>query len=117
MDVAIITHYLFSKDPDGVDIHQELERAIYSASIVKFTTDSFFDQKLADYVNQMLSQYSSFGDDVNHMAVEAQKRLPVDNVDELWETFEAQLIGRPFGDCGKKRIVEWLANGLKWQIS
>lgn len=117
MKVAIIAHYLFSKDPDGVDIHQELERAIYSASIVKFTTDSFFDQTLADYVNQMLGQWPSFSEDVHHMAIEAQKKFQVNNVDELLEIFEGQLIGRPFGDCGEKRIVEWLANGLKWQIS
>ena len=116
MNIAIKSHLTFSKNPLEGNVHKELERVLYSASILIFITESFFGEPLHAFVTKMIDKWPVFEEDVNEMASVAKEKFTIDNIDDLWLTLEEQLNGRPFGDCGQIREVSWFELGIIWNV-
>lgn len=116
MNIAIKSHLAFSKDPLGVNVHDELEKALYYVSIIIFITKSFFKEPYAAFVTNNVAELDYFDEDVDYMASVAKEKFSIDNIDELWPILEEQLNGRPFGDCGSFREVSWSELGIIWNV-
>jgi hypothetical protein len=117
MDNAIKSHLVFSKEPLGVNIHDELEKALYHTSMIIFITESFFKEPYTTFVNNRIKKWDYFDEDVDYMASVAIENSPIDNMDDLWLMMEEQLNGRPFGDCGYSREVSWSELGVIWNVN
>ena len=37
--------------------------------------------------------------------------------DDLWQTVQEQLFGRPFGDAARRREISWSALGVEWHVA
>lgn len=117
MNNAIKGHFAFSKDPLGVHIHDELEKALIYTSIIIFIAKSFFKEPYCTFVTNKIKEWDYFDEDVDYMAYVAKENFPIDNIDDLWLTLEDQLNGRPFGDCGSSREVSWSELGIDWTVN
>jgi len=116
LDIGVKSHLTFSKNPLEVNMHNELERALYSTSMIIFISESFLGDPFQAFVANKINELPVFEEDVNEMASVAKEKFPVDNIDDLWPILEEQLNGRPFGDCGFFREVSWSELGIIWNI-
>ncbi len=116
MTNAIKSHLVFSKDPLGVNVHDELEKTLYYASIIIFITESFLKEPFVTFVFNKIKDWDYFDEDVDYMVSIVKENFPINNMDDLWLTLEEQLNGRPYGDCGASRQAVWSELGIIWNV-
>ncbi|MBF4474267.1 hypothetical protein [Methanobacterium formicicum] len=115
--IAFMTHLNFSKNPFNIDQHEKLNETLYYAAILIFTTRKFANEELTVFIQKMLDRCPQFKDVVEEDVEIVSKSFAIDNFEDLWNEFEENFSGRPFGDTGLVRNIVWSELGIEWKVS
>jgi hypothetical protein len=113
-DAALRVHTQFTPEPGNVDRHPGLMQIGFSSgailAILKQLGSPTYRRAQRAIVGWKLGWV------VDDMVAEASKARAEFTVDETWRHLERQLWGRPLGDAGNTRHLQWRALGIRWRF-
>ncbi|GBQ15479.1 hypothetical protein AA0482_1251 [Acetobacter cibinongensis NRIC 0482] len=110
-------HFAFEPDPFDHDRHSELNAHLCQVTALRGIACRFgsahmaiVDQALALWPEYLRQSVVSSSESSGGFWLEGGQ-------DDVWRDIEEAFIGRPFGDLGARRLIEWRALGVRWVAS
>ncbi|MEC3910317.1 hypothetical protein U5A82_07415 [Sphingobium sp. CR2-8] len=111
---VIGAHFAFEPDPFDQDRHPELTAHLGQVAALRGITGRLGSAHMA-IVDQALARWPEH---LRHSVVASSDGTDgfwfKGGQDDVWQGIEEAFIGRPFGDLGKQRLIEWRALGVRW---
>src|SRR5206468_8188683 len=119
LTLAFYAHAAYAKDPGDIDEHDDLQRATTHCMVLRALARRF-NPEMARLIDQAIENWPrDEGWKQELKVVSGDESLPYYKEDEgsRFLRIQEQLVGRPFGDMGRTRRIEWSALGLYWIVT
>lgn len=105
----------FAKHESNSNGFDEFQRILFNITTITAVT-SVLDSNLHSFLEEKTKKWNlnEWLDEILQKAYYEWKKL---NVSEIWKRLQEQLLGRPFGDLGKMRVIAWSELGVTWTAS
>jgi hypothetical protein len=112
--LGIGAHCAFEPDPFDQELYPELRTELGQVAALRGIA-ARFGSGHKDLVDEALARWP---EPLRHSVVLSSKHPDgfwlAGADDEVWNDIEEAFIGRPFGDLGSQRRIEWRALGIRW---
>jgi len=105
---------MFSTNPDDYVQHPRIIEIIGHATMCLLVLKSI-NHDLFEPIEKKI-QNLPIWDYIKPLYTDGLKQYESLEVSELWDRFETQLNGIPFGDIGEERHISWKQLGTEWQV-
>lgn len=114
-EIALKGHGHYSTDPSDIEKHHLFQSILFDITIIMHITLQS-DVALYEEIKGRVDKWE-MSDLIDLLLEEVKKSWSRLTREEIWETMEEQIHGKPFNDLGQMRTVTWLAFGITWKVS
>lgn len=115
--VAVAAHCRLDPDPLLMSEHPELQAHLGQVAALRGLAGRA-GPEFQTVVDKALRRWPGpLRDPVVRSSEEPTAFWMQESWDEVWATIEESFLGRPFGDLGSARIIEWRALGILWSVT
>lgn len=115
VSVTMWSHHLVpNQDASEEAKDDEIQRVLFYTGIVLMVSERFAPE-LKELVEKEVARWNleEYFEEVRPMVTKAWEDQ---SDDELWNSLESDLQGRPFGDVGAGRVTTWKQLGVRWEV-
>jgi hypothetical protein len=113
-DIGFKSHCAFSPNVGDLEKDEVFEKILFHTTTLISITKQI-DRQLVEFVMKFVANWN-IDDYLEENITISQKYWSEKSLPEVWEILEDNLLGRPFGDVGDFREVNWSVLGVTWRV-
>jgi hypothetical protein len=117
-NLVFASHNVFETNLYDLEEHEDVRNVLYHLTVIRLFARKEL-QEISAEANRMATEWQVDPDTAERLSElleEAGRYWQQHSSDQLKESAEESLFGRPFSDVGRVRKIEWRALGVRWVI-